>query len=1129
MLRGVLIVTRAIRRAAVFFFVLSLALPTPVHGRELSFEERVEAQAAIERVYYSHQIGTTAPFEAAVPRDGIVQRVRAYLDQSANLERLGIEKLTAPMLDREIGRMLRDTRMPARLKEIFAALHDDPEVIRECLARPNLARRLSASTRPDMTDGPDGPERPSEPIEPIEIAQLACIPDDTWTAVTLANAPVARDSHTAVWTGSVMVVWGGFSDFFTQPLASGGRYDPATDTWTAISTLGAPAARGFHSAVWTGNRVVIWGGYGDNPSRASEASNGSRGFDPRLDTGGRYDPATDTWVSTSAVGAPSARSNHTAVWTGSTMVVWGGFGPGALNTGGRYNPVTDQWTTLSTVEAPEARGFHTAVWTGSKMVVWGGYGVTSPNYQDSGGLYDPLDDTWSATSTIGVPAGRVQHTAVWSGSAMLVWGGFGFGFRDDGGRYDPFTNAWATIASGGAPSQRASHTAIWTGQEMVIWGGDSSDDPQYNDSGGRYAPATDTWTSTSTVDVPVARAYHTAIWTGSEMVVWGGVPGSPDLDTGGRYALGTAVDDDGDGTSECQGDCDDTDPSIRPGADEICNGRDDDCNDTVDEGGDALCDDLDPCSTDSCRGADRCSRSPAPGVACEDGNPCTIQARCNLLGVCVNGALLECNDQNPCTADACSSSSGCTHTPMACTSIDFAPAASAVAPGFVKDDGSLFSPARGFGWNAGVDSRERTSAQPLELDTFVFSQAQRTWTAELPIGNYQVCLASGDASNPQGPHRISANGVPLLADVMTAANQFALACPPAAPLRPVAVRTGRLSVTIGGAAGNTLINTLATAPLTAASPQFWSVNFQPAGSTPPPGFLIDSGQTFTAIRGYGWDAALPNRERNKPVPQVLDTFVFSSAVRTWELAVPDGDYDVWYGVGDTDHAQGPHRLEVEGVLAIDNQATAIGSFLEGSTQAQVADGKLTVRIGQGTSALTTLNYLVIAPTDTDADGSPDAQDDCPLIYDPGQLDEDSDRIGFACDNCPHDSNPSQGDADDDGAGDVCDLNDGVIFQFAPSRDRIAWQAETGVTSWNVYQGDLDVLKATGEYTQEPGTNPLAKRHCGVLATWLDDLDEPPVGKVIFSLVTGVQAGVEGDLGQDSEGVERPRTSSCTGN
>jgi N-acetylneuraminic acid mutarotase len=99
--------------------------------------------------------------------------------------------------------------------------------------------------------------------------------------------------------------------------------------------------------------MIVWGGY--NPSI--------------LNTGGRYDPATDSWVATSTANAPTGRVLHTAVWTGSEVIVWGGQAPGLLNTGGRYNPATDSWTATSTVNAPTARIRHTAVWTGAQMIV----------------------------------------------------------------------------------------------------------------------------------------------------------------------------------------------------------------------------------------------------------------------------------------------------------------------------------------------------------------------------------------------------------------------------------------------------------------------------------------------------------------------------------------------------------------------------------------------------------------------------------------------------------------------------------------------------------------------------------------------------------------------------------------
>jgi hypothetical protein len=96
----------------------------------------------------------------------------------------------------------------------------------------------------------------------------------------------------------------------------------------------------------------------------------------------------DTWNPT-ALGAPEARYYHTAVWTGSEMIVWGGTGNfGTFNDGRRYDPATDTWTATSTTNATEARYQHTAVWTGTQMIVWGGY-APSVGYANDGGRYDP--------------------------------------------------------------------------------------------------------------------------------------------------------------------------------------------------------------------------------------------------------------------------------------------------------------------------------------------------------------------------------------------------------------------------------------------------------------------------------------------------------------------------------------------------------------------------------------------------------------------------------------------------------------------------------------------------------------------------------------------------------------------
>jgi hypothetical protein len=295
---------------------------------------------------------------------------------------------------------------------------------------------------------------------------------------------------------------------------------------------------------------------------------------------------------------PSARSVHTAVWTGTEMIVWGA---AADKSGGRYNPSTDSWTATSTgANVPPARSAHTAVWTGTEMIVWGGTSDTT------GGRYSPSTDTWNATSIgANVPSPRVFHTAVWTGAEMIVWGGDDGSSNNPlntGGRYNPTTNSWAATSTGASvPPPREWHTAVWTGNEMIVWGGYAHFTAL--NTGGRYDPSTNAWTATSIgTNVPSTRYFHAAAWTGTEMTVWGGFPYTTQ---GGVYCAcpnGALAfrDADGDGYGDpvlsvavCDGnpplgyvtngdDCNDADNSVHPGAAESCNGLDDDCDGTID-------------------------------------------------------------------------------------------------------------------------------------------------------------------------------------------------------------------------------------------------------------------------------------------------------------------------------------------------------------------------------------------------------------------------------------------------------------------------------------------------------------------------------------------------------------------
>lgn len=360
-----------------------------------------------------------------------------------------------------------------------------------------------------------------------------------WEFVRREDAPSARGFHTAVWTGDAMIVFGGCTDSPRSVVEcgtyfnDGATYDLAAKTWTALPPAGeelAPRAR--HTAVWTGSEMLVFGGCrGDDLACLESFADGAR-----------YAPSRGDWtrLPSPPVGfAPRVR--HTAVWTGKEMIVWGGETgfqspqePAALATGAAFDPALGTWRLLRAAGAPSARFEHTAVWTGTKMLVFGGCAREMTWYctdeRGDGGIYDPETDTWDdLPADPGLLRTRWRHSAIWTGSRMIVWGGQGGrAFLDDGAAFDPTTRRWHETNYLGSAG-RAGHAAVWTGTSMLVWGGVNSVDT-YSDIDSelirstRYYPSGDgRWDYLPIAGfTPVAREHFSAVWTGRELVIWGG-------------------------------------------------------------------------------------------------------------------------------------------------------------------------------------------------------------------------------------------------------------------------------------------------------------------------------------------------------------------------------------------------------------------------------------------------------------------------------------------------------------------------------------------------------------------------------------------------------------------------------
>lgn len=347
----------------------------------------------------------------------------------------------------------------------------------------------------------------------------------TW--ISLPNYPydASIEEPSSVFYAGNFFVWSGKDNSYASYDQTGAYYNPTTNTWTAMNTTNAPEGRWGNTTVLdqSDGYMLIWGGV---------TSMISAGAVPVLTaTGGIYDvlyPTSD-WISMPA--APiSARYRHTAVLTNGLapfkMIIWGGSDASgtALGDGAVFTRATNTWASLPACPLSPRYG-HTAVWTGSLMIVYGGTNGTQ-NFRD-GAAYDPVANTWTLIADSGFGPMTFDHVAVWTGTEMIVFGGAS---QPNGSfptnlclKYNPSTDTWlsAATAPGAAYGFGAFYgqNAIWTGTEMVVLGGKNSTSNGTNVVK-KYNPTTNTWSILNTL--PEYKKKPALAWSGTKILLQSG-------------------------------------------------------------------------------------------------------------------------------------------------------------------------------------------------------------------------------------------------------------------------------------------------------------------------------------------------------------------------------------------------------------------------------------------------------------------------------------------------------------------------------------------------------------------------------------------------------------------------------
>ncbi len=344
----------------------------------------------------------------------------------------------------------------------------------------------------------------------------------------LPAAPVApREALVSAWTGKEMLLVGRV----TTQTASGvtrrilaAAYNPATTRWRRLPS---PAPTGSFLDVggaWTGKELLVWG----------------QGVRAALD------PATGRWRQLPGSRLLAIHDGFGLVaWTGKELIGWGGGCCGdAFDDGVAYDPRTNRWRALP--RSPLAGSQHPlGAWTGKELIVLVGDtdpdGKRWPARLARAAAYDPATNAWRRIPRL--PDARGGASVVWDGHELLVVGGAVPGpdgkpprLVREGYAFDPSTSRWRALPP--METGRVDGVAAWTGKQLLVWGGRSSSPgaPRVTvpPHGLAYDPATNRWSSLPPAPL-LGRLEPTSVWTGHQLLLWGGQLPKPAPKGGTRY------------------------------------------------------------------------------------------------------------------------------------------------------------------------------------------------------------------------------------------------------------------------------------------------------------------------------------------------------------------------------------------------------------------------------------------------------------------------------------------------------------------------------------------------------------------------------------------------------------------
>lgn len=376
----------------------------------------------------------------------------------------------------------------------------------------------------------------TDPADPIPAAQ------GTWRS--MATGPLEpRTDPAAVWTGTEMLVFGGFGAG-GRSFLDGAAYEPGADRWRPMARYPYPASGLWASglATWTGTELLVF----LRPSDVQRWDWDLVAYDPATDRWrrlleGRFDQrADDTLVPRSPVPVDSPEAT---AWIAGELVVVGWVSQLESYAWTSLDIATGTWSEPR--DLPDSIDFYMQPkrWAGTDRHLlflregpihdgrrWSAY-LIDPLAGDARRVEAPrpLPGSVAMEGWLTAAGGRFVLAGVWTNDeSRSTWATHVL--DPEAGRRPGWeaaaapvpSSAWAVDQPGGALVGTAGGTFLLGGlaSSRPLEGGDAADGTARVSD-----PAVARWADLPRPPIDIRRGGHAAVWTGREVLVWGGIAG----------------------------------------------------------------------------------------------------------------------------------------------------------------------------------------------------------------------------------------------------------------------------------------------------------------------------------------------------------------------------------------------------------------------------------------------------------------------------------------------------------------------------------------------------------------------------------------------------------------------------